>query len=265
MKDSAHHPDFSLDPFSAIRVGEHAADHGRAGHDPRRAIVRNLDVVRSHLDDAINSCAERESRGDLVEIDERWRSTPHRLTQIDSLLRLKAHLDRFEARLLTTYFPREGHGPSVPLRKLDLAMIERSGAMARRFEEPSNHHDLQADLESGFGEIERLLDAHNQIFSDAGRPHAEPPIDRAGGLPAVEPSPTAPAEGDPPGRLGSASCTIDEYREVLLRVDRHIVNAAGDPPLQGFWRGVAQRYREEIERLSRAAGAARFSLSAIDS
>jgi hypothetical protein len=265
MNGSARHPDFPLEQFTATIVGESGAERGRVGTDPRRGVVRHLDTVRAHLNEAISSCADLESRGDLVEIDDRWRFTPHRLTEIDSLQRLKGHLDRIEARLLTTYFPPEGHGATDALRTLDLAMLGLAESLARRFEEPASRHDLQADLESGLRELERLLDAHNQLFSDAARPRHEPPHDPAGALPAAETKPSAPPAADSLQSPGAVSCALDEYRDVLTRVDRHIVNAAGDAPFQGFWRGVRQRYREEIDRLLRSAGEARLAYSMFES
>src|SRR4051812_32612051 len=51
----------------------------------RYAISHHLEVARSRIGEAIDSCVRRESRGDLVETDDRGHFVPHHLTEIDAL------------------------------------------------------------------------------------------------------------------------------------------------------------------------------------
>lgn len=243
MNQQAHHAEVPVAPFTATIRGEDGADAGRGNSGPRPGIVHNLEVVRSYLDEAIGACDDLEARGDLIEIDDRW-CTPRRMTVVDSLQRLRALLDRIERRLQTTHFPRETPVASARQHQIDLAMAEAAARLARRFEEPDTRHDLEADVEGDLRELERLLDARIPRIGpgdgDATRPTAR------GG-----------AEGQASGR--SLRCIVDEYFDVFRRVDRHIDDARGDAPLQGFWRGVAQSYREEADRLGRTVGEARVA------
>lgn len=159
MNASNHHADPSPAPVTT-REGHHGSHTRRAeaGADRHAAIARHLDAARACFDKVIASCLRHEARGDLNETDDRGRITPRHLTEIDSLRRLRGHLDRLAARFLHTAPRAKPYGEDDPLLVIEFALMGCAGALVERFEGPDHHHDLLADLEADLCTFERLLD-----------------------------------------------------------------------------------------------------------
>ncbi len=230
----------SLEPSET----SHAARRSLGCRDSRDAIRRRLEAVGSRIDEAIASCARRESLGDQVEAVAPWQFVPRHLTEIDSLRGLRNHLDHLAARL-QRIIPLGNHPDSSdPIIKIDRALDECTRAMESCFEVPDVCHDLQADVESELCRFESLLDARALLYPEDGRhrpkdrPHDEWLGSAAGSMDATSDRGVQP------------ECVrlLKEYRAVLRCVDGHIARTEADPPYQKFWRGVKQGYREEIER-----------------
>lgn len=234
MNETARRADMLLTQLTAtLAVNRLLERHTRLEAGPARydAIGHHLGSVRSRIHEAIGSCARLESLGDLAETDDPWHPSPRHLTVIDSLRRLGDRLDRLVERFRALTPPHEGRGAADPLHKLDLALAECAGSMVHRFEDPGVRHDLQADLESDLCNFGRLMDERARLD---------------------------------PGRGQDSSDTLVEYRDVLERVARHIVEAEGDPHLQRFWRGVERDYLAEADRLSVSISEELIPLSIID-
>ncbi|WP_435005452.1 hypothetical protein P12x_003321 [Tundrisphaera lichenicola] len=239
----------------------------RAGANFRwyQAIVQDLEAVRLRLDEAIVSCARRESQSDRVVFEEGGRIAHHHLTEIDSLGRLRNQLDRLVTRFRASF--TAGIVPEVAgsARRIDLELAECVTVMKRRFQQSDVRHDFQADLASDLGLFERLLDDFALMHSDSENQHHQGgngPTRGESTTGRTAHSPENSANSDPGG---SPSQTLREYSEVLREVDRRIIEAQFDPPLQGFWRGVKQKFREELARISRPMVLKPISFSKFDS
>jgi len=268
MNEPIRHTHPVLEQFTATIAGKGHLDgdtrRGEASPDRRDAVGRNLESVRSCIDEAIGSCVRRESQGDLIEVDDRGQFVPHHLTEIDSLQRLRHHLDRLATRYRAARSTGAVHVASDPLHARDLALAECAGAMVRRFEVPDVRHDLLADLEADLCHFERLLDEWALRDPEGGPEQHRGGADVTGEVPAAGRMEAARDDGARPGRGKDLFLTLEEYREVLRRVDRHIAEAEGNPPLQGFWREVKRKSREEADRLTRSIGEATIPLSMIE-
>lgn len=169
MSEPTRKADFLLEQCATTLAakGRLEAHSGEAQRRPDRrdSTDRRLELVRSYINEAIERCVRRESRGDIVESDDRWRVAPRHLTEIDSLNRLSRHFDRLAKRFQGTVAHERPHGTAKPMHKVDLALAESAAAMVRRFEVVDGRHDLLADLEADFSKFESLLDERALLSS----------------------------------------------------------------------------------------------------
>jgi len=162
MNDPTGVPHPSTEPVvSTLREGGHTkahSSHDLANTDRGDPIKHRLEIVQSHIDRAIESCIRRESHSDDVETVAPWQFAPRHLTEIDSLRRLRLHLERLASRLRPARSRRGVPNPSDPHQKLDQELTECADTMIQRFEVSDTRHDLQASLEADMCKFESLLD-----------------------------------------------------------------------------------------------------------
>ncbi len=219
---------------------------------------------RAELDRAIQACQRREWLDDARAPGDDACLIPRHLTEIDSLKRIRDHLDRLKARLGNLGVPRDNLGEIDPIRLIDEALVISARRLVRRFEVDDARHNLLADVEAELWRFEGFLQERIRLYPEsieASSSQAAAEIRPSGD--AVY-SPTGPTEEMPSVSADPASRLLDQYRDVLRKVDRQIMAAEGDLPLQLFWRGVKYKYREEAARLGPALDRERILLSIID-
>jgi len=159
---------------------------------------------------------------------------------------LRDHLDRVVERFRHAVPHGRTRGAADPMLSFELALVGCSAVMDRRFEVPDDRHDLLADLESDLRAFERLMDERALAYERAARESRPAP---GGHAPATGTEKAPGHQTPPPARGDVPPGVLKEYPDVIQQVDRHIAEAAGDPPLQRFWRVVKVKYREEANGL----------------
>lgn len=268
MNEPSHRDDSLLDQLATtLAVGgrlQGSPHHVEAYPDRRQEIGSHLESVRSRIDEAIQSCSRRETLDDLIEPEDGWEFVPHHMTEIDSLKRLRQHLDRLQDRLQHLARPRDFLGEADPIYQLDMSLTRCSARMVKRFELPGTRHDLQADVESDLCDFETLLNERLRLYPVAAGLQSAQSVDTT----KIAPDPGSPPR-NPTERVEEKSSEdftghLHQYRDVLRRVDGKIAAAEGDLPLQLFWRGVKHKYREEAARLGASMDRERILLSISD-
>lgn len=127
--------------------------------------------------------------------------------------------------------------------------LHREAANRRREGNP-DRPDVRSDLDANPYDFVRPRDGRIP-------PNAE------GGVPASDQLGSVLSDGASAGRGKGPSPTMDEHHDILRRVDLHIAEAEGSPCLQGFWRGVGHKFREEADRSSMSIGTAPSPLALI--
>jgi hypothetical protein len=200
-------------------------------------------------------CVRRESQGDQIEHCGSWGFAPHHLTEIDSLQRLKQHLDRLAARFRATGLISGFDGESDTLHALDLALVGSSASMIRRFESPGARHDLLADLESDMSDFERLLDERTLLLAREECLRAKAVAACEGDVRRSDrpvPAQAVPARA---GRSENHFRSFLKLLKVMRRVERRITEAEGDRPMQEFWNDVKRDYQQEADQVESRIGA----------